>query len=340
MEQADVAQDRLPLIERLETPRSVRLANTSEEQSVSDATIKLSVVMAAHNEVGTLGEAISSVLSLDVKFELELIVVDDGSTDGSDAVIDAFDDPRLIVLRSPRRRGKGAALLSAASAASGTHLLVFDADLEYSADDIPSLVEPVARGFASVVYGTRVPGMRTAFRSFRYALGSKITTIAANLMFDAWMTDMHTCLKLMPLRTFRELSLTQLGFGLDTEITAELLRRGVRPYEVPCSYRGRSVAQGKKISPRDGLSCLAVLARVRLRGVIPQDLASRYGASLETLRVLPREETRPSALPRPVLPELEALPKSEAATVAGRRSLLRGSRSAALSCSSVRLQAR
>ena len=270
--------------ERLEAPRRIWKASTVEAHHAG-SDFKLSVAMAAHNEVRTVGEAISSVLTLDVPFEIELIVVDDGSTDGTSDVIRSFrHDPRLVTLTHPECRGKGAALLSAAGVATGSHLLVFDADLEYSADDIASLVEPVLEGTASVVYGARVPGMRTAFHSFRYALGSKVTTVLANVIFDSWLTDIHTCLKLMPLRLFRELSLSEAGFGLDTEITAEMLRRGIRPYEVPCSYRGRSVAAGKQLSPRDGLSCVKVLAQVRLRGIIDYDLAS-----LDRLRMLPGE---------------------------------------------------
>lgn len=280
MEQGESRNQGPFAIERLDTARNGWPGMSAERDTAT--TWKLSVVMAAHNEVRTIAEAISSVLRLDAHFDLELIVVDDGSDDGTDEVIRSFSDRRLVGLRREVRRGKGAALLSAATVATGTHLLVYDADLEYSADDIPALFEPVRRGEAAVVYGTRVPGFRTAFRSFRYALGSKVTTAAANLLFDAWLTDMHTCLKLVPLRLFRELTLGEAGFGLDTEITAELLRRGIRPYEVPCSYRGRSVAEGKKISARDGMGCLAVLLRVRLRGLVPYELEACDGLKVVT----------------------------------------------------------
>ena len=267
--------------ERMDGAHRPKHATPLAESHPAAAGLKLSVVMAAHNEVHTIREAISGVLALEAPFDLELIVVDDGSDDGTTEVIAAFDDPRLVRLRHGTRSGKGAALVSAAAVATGSHLLIFDADLEYSPDDIPSLVEPIMKGIAQVVYGSRVPGMRTAFQSFRYTFGSRFTTVVANVLFDAWLTDMHTCLKLLPVRLFREVAPTQRGFGLDTEITAEMLRRGIRPYEVPCSYRGRTVANGKKISARDGLECLRVLGRVRLRGLVEYDLAA-----LERPRVL------------------------------------------------------
>lgn len=229
---------------------------------------KLSVIMAARNEERTVEAAVTQVLEVRGPFELELIVVDDGSTDATLELVRAIDDPRLIVLAHPRARGKGAAVLSGVTVATGTHVLLFDADLEYAASDIPTLMQPVVDGLADVVYGARVAGMGTAFVSSRFKLGSDLTTLFANLVFDAWLADMHTCLKLVPAELFRELQLTQQGFGLDTELTGELLRRGIRPYEVACSYRGRSRAQGKKISVRDGLECLRLIVAVRLRGLV------------------------------------------------------------------------
>jgi len=228
--------------------------------------VRLSIVMPAHNEERTIAQAISLVLDQPLACWAELVIVDDGSTDATAELIGAFDDPRITVVRHPINLGKGVAVLSGASAAVGTHLLVFDADLEYSPRDIPRLVAPVMAGHADVVYGARLFGMNTLYPSFRYALGNRATTLAANVLFDACLTDLHTCLKLIPLEVFRSLSLTERGFGLDTEITAELLRQGLRPYEVPVSYSGRSRAEGKQITWRDGVRCLSVLGSVRLRG--------------------------------------------------------------------------
>lgn len=227
------------------------------------------MVMAAHNEARTIEAAVGQVLAVTGPFDLELIVVDDGSTDDTLRLLRAIDDPRLTVLSHPRSRGKGAAVLSGAAVATGTHLLVFDADLEYSASDIPALLEPIIDGSAEVVYGARVAGFHTAYQTYRFRLGAGLTTRFANLVFDAGLTDMHTCLKLVPMDLFRQLVLTEEGFGLDTELTGELLRRGLRPFEIPCTYHGRSRAAGKAISLRDGWECLKVIVRVRLRGVEP-----------------------------------------------------------------------
>lgn len=228
--------------------------------------VRLSIVMPAHNEERTVAQAISLVLDQPMPCWTELVIVDDGSTDATSELIAAFDDPRITVVHHPMNLGKGVAVLSGARVATGTHLLVFDADLEYSPRDIPRLLAPVLAGHANVVYGARLFGMNTLYPSFRYAIGNRATTLAANVLFDSCLTDLHTCLKLIPLDVFRSLSLSQRGFGLDTEITAELLRQGLRPYEVPVSYSGRSRAEGKHLTWRDGVRCLSVLGSVRLRG--------------------------------------------------------------------------
>ncbi len=227
--------------------------------------LRLSIVMPAHNEEQLIARAVQRVLAVSLPVPVELIVVDDGSTDRTFEVLQSMDHPDLSVHRHPVNLGKGTAVITGAAVATGTHLLVFDADLEYDPRDIPKLLEPVITGRATVVYGNRMFGMNTVYPSFRYALGNRVTTFAANVMFDACVSDLHTCLKLVPLREFRGLRLTESGFGLDTELTAELLRRGVRPYEVAVSYFGRSRSEGKKITWRDGIKCLSVLGRVRMR---------------------------------------------------------------------------
>jgi len=148
-----------------------------------------------------------------------------------------------------------------------------DADLEYSPTDIPLMLEPVLDGRADHVFGTRVFGLNTRYPSFRFAMGGRALTFAANVLYDSCLTDMHTCLKLVPVEDFRVLTLTEDGFGLDTELTARLIRGGVRPYEVPVSYNGRTVADGKKIAWRDGVRCLSILAKVRAERQ-PQALAT------------------------------------------------------------------
>lgn len=225
--------------------------------------MKLSILMAAYNEERSIAEVAQAVLTVDYPCEMELIVVDDGSTDRTSVLVDQLDDPRLTYHRHSRNLGKGAALLTASRLATGTHILPFDADFEYSPEDIPRLLDPIIRKRCDVVYGTRLFGFNTVYQSYRYALGNRMTTLAANLLFDANLADMHTCLKLMPLGLFRSLGLRAGGFGLDTEMTAGLLRLGIRPFEVPVSYHSRSHAEGKKITWQDGVECLRILGRVR-----------------------------------------------------------------------------
>ena len=227
--------------------------------------IKLSILMPSYNEGGTIVQAVSEILNTDFPCGIELIVVDDGSTDKTEILLSQIRDDRFIVCRHPVNKGKGAALLSAASLATGTHLLPFDADLEYAAADIPRLLGPVLSGRCSVVYGTRLFGYNTVYQSYWYARGNRLLTFLANILFNASLTDLHTCLKLIPAVMLKDLRLREIGFGLDTEVTAMLLRRGIRPFEVPVSYHGRSHAQGKKITWRDAIECVWILVRVRFR---------------------------------------------------------------------------
>lgn len=241
--------------------------------------IKLSILMPAYNEESTITQAVAEILSIDFPCEIELIIVDDGSTDGTPVSLSMLDDARVIIHRHSVNKGKGAALRSAVSLATGTHLLPFDADLEYAAEDIPRMLEPVLRGRCEVVYGARLFGCNTVYRSYRYAIGNRLLTFLANLLFDASLTDLHTCLKLVPAATMKELSVREIGFGLDTEVTALLLLRGVRPFEVPVSYFGRSHAQGKKITWRDAIKCIWILLRVRLQGAMIRGPDSRADQS-------------------------------------------------------------
>jgi hypothetical protein len=242
--------------------RPLRLS-ASRNRGRRGPTVRLSILMAAYNEQETIEQAISELLEVEYPCDMELIVIDDGSTDDTPALLAKTDDPRVVVFRHVRNQGKGAAILTAASLATGTHILPFDADLEYVPEDILKLLEPVLRGRCSVVYGVRLFGCNTVYRSYLYALGNRWLTRITNIMFGACLSDLHTCLKLMPLGMFRSIQLRETGFGLDTEISASLLRRGVRPFEVPVSYFSRSHEEGKKITWRDAFACLWILLRVR-----------------------------------------------------------------------------
>jgi dolichol-phosphate hexosyltransferase len=225
--------------------------------------LKVSILMCAFNEQRTISRAVREVLTVEYPCDIELVVVDDGSSDATADLVARIRDPRLTLCRHEKNMGKGAALRTAASVASGTHMIPFDADLEYVPEDIPRLIKPILTGRFDVVYGARLFGYNTVYHSYRYAVGNKVLTRITNVLFDSYLSDMHTCLKLMPLPVFTSLALRENGFGLDTEVTAAMLRLGVRPFEVPISYYSRSHAQGKKIKWRDALACLRVLLRVR-----------------------------------------------------------------------------
>nr|WP_269328953.1 glycosyltransferase family 2 protein [Kineosporia babensis] len=250
--------------------------------------------MPAYNEAATIRTAVNEVLSAAYPCPVELIVVDDGSTDGTAQALSTISDPRLRVLRHQVNRGKGAALRTAIQAARGNYLLPFDADLEYRAEDISQVLAPVVSGVATVVYGPRLFGWNTVYQSFRYKIGNLATTLAANVLYDSALSDMHTCIKLVPLPLLRQMSLSEAGFGLDTEITAKVLRSGHRPFEVPVHYYSRTHGQGKKINWRDGVRCLVVLARVRFAAAPPR--AERpIALRMEPPEAIRRESTEPPA---------------------------------------------
>ena len=224
---------------------------------------KLSVLMPVYNEQATLNEALKRLLDVHFPCELEVVLVDDGSSDGTADILNSYADPRLRVIRHPVNRGKGAAVRTAIDQATGDYAVMYDADLEYSPEDLPRLVEPVQSGEATVVFGTRSFGSHTAF-SFWYVMGNKLVTHAANILFNSWISDLETCYKLLPLELLRDIDVKQSGFGMEPEITAKLLSRGIRPYEVAITYRARSRAEGKKLTWRDGVEALWVLLRIRL----------------------------------------------------------------------------
>ncbi len=225
--------------------------------------MKLSVLMPAYNEAATLRTAICRVLAVEYGCEVELVVVDDGSTDDTIRLLSEVDHPDVVWHSHPVNRGKGAAIRTAAGLATGDYLIICDADLEYAPEEIPGLLRPVLAGDAEVVYGTRSFGSHTAY-SFWYVVGNKAVTMAANALFNAWISDLETCFKLLPLPLYRSLDIRSAGFGMEAEITAKLLKRGIRPYEVGISYQARTREQGKKLTWRDGVEALWILARIRL----------------------------------------------------------------------------
>jgi len=225
----------------------------------------LSILMPVFNERPTVAAAIEQVLATEYPVErIELIVVDDGSTDGTSEVLAAGEWPDNVrVLTHERNRGKGAAVRTAAAEATLPYTAIMDADLEYHPSDLTPLLEPILAGEAEVVYGTRGFASHSAF-SFWYVMGNRAVTLACNLLFNCWLADIMTCHKVMPTPVMRSLALRASGFTIEPEITAGLLTKGHRIYEVPITYRARGREEGKKLTAADGVRVLGTLLRCRI----------------------------------------------------------------------------
>jgi glycosyltransferase involved in cell wall biosynthesis len=221
----------------------------------------LSVVMPAYNEIETIEEIVRRVLA--VPLRIELIVVDDGSTDGTRERLQKLQQERgFKLILQPRNAGKGAALRAGFAQVSGDVVVIQDADLEYSPEEYPALIELICAGRADVVYGSRFLGRHRVFL-FTHYLGNKVVTFLTNVLYNTILTDMETCFKVMRVEVLRSFTLKSSGFGIEPEITAKIFKRGYRVYEIPITYDGRGYAEGKKITWRDGLVALWVLLKYR-----------------------------------------------------------------------------
>jgi glycosyltransferase involved in cell wall biosynthesis len=221
--------------------------------------------MPVFNERATVERAIEDALTAPLPVdERELIVVEDGSTDGTRQLLERHEwSDQVRLAFHDGNRGKGAAIRTALARAQGEFATVFDADLEYKANDIALILDPLVAGEANVVFGTRAWASHTAY-SFWYVVGNKAVTLATNVLYDCYISDVMSCHKAMRTELFRSLSLRERGFGIEPEIAARVLRSGERIFEVPISYRARTREQGKKLTGRDGLRVLKTLIRCRV----------------------------------------------------------------------------
>jgi glycosyltransferase involved in cell wall biosynthesis len=221
----------------------------------------LSVVMPVFNERETIEEIIRRVLAVSIR--TELIVVDDGSTDGTRDILQrlAGELPIKVVLQ-PANGGKGAALRRGFQDVTGDLVVIQDADLEYSPEEFPELIELICQGRADVVYGSRFLGRHRVFMFTHYA-GNCLLTFITNVLYNTMLTDMETCYKVMRTDVLRSMTLDSNGFGIEPELTAKIFKRHYRVYEVPITYDGRGYEEGKKITWRDGVVALWVLLKYR-----------------------------------------------------------------------------
>jgi glycosyltransferase involved in cell wall biosynthesis len=221
----------------------------------------LSVVMPVYNEIETAEEMIRRVLA--VPLRTQLIVVDDCSTDGSrELLVRLQQELPFTLLLQPQNQGKGGALRRGFEAVQGDLVVIQDADLEYSPEEFPQLIELICQGRADVVYGSRFLGRHRVFLFTHYA-GNRLLTLITNVLYNTMLSDMETCYKVMRTEVLRSMRLQSDGFGIEPEMTAKIFKRGFRVYEVPITYDGRGYEEGKKITWRDGVVALWVLIKYR-----------------------------------------------------------------------------
>ena len=223
----------------------------------------LSVIVPVYNERTTLIEIVRRMRAVDLPMDREIVVVDDGSNDGTDKVLSAIEDSTVRVLRHPGNQGKGAAIRSGLAVVRGDLVLIQDADLEYDPEDWPKLLNPVLRGRAKVVYGSRFTGERKNML-FWHWVGNRFLSLVTNVLYNTTLSDMETGYKLFDRSVIDGITIDSDRFDFEPEITAKVLRRGQRIYEVPISYNGREFDEGKKITWKDGFGALKTLLKYRI----------------------------------------------------------------------------
>jgi glycosyltransferase involved in cell wall biosynthesis len=243
--------------------------------------VKLSIIMPVYEEVATIAEIVRRVRAVrlavpagygpensdTIQFEREIVIVDDGSTDGTREYLHTLEGaPDVVVAFHERNQGKGAAVRTGLQHASGDVMVIQDADLEYDPRDYPALLQPIVEGRSKVVYGSRFRGGPTRAMFFWHMVGNRFLTLVTNILYDTIISDMETGYKVFAREVAQRLNLRSPGWGFDPEITAQILKRGYRIYEVPISYSGREFTEGKKIGWRDGLTVLWTLIKYRLSG--------------------------------------------------------------------------
>jgi glycosyltransferase involved in cell wall biosynthesis len=221
----------------------------------------LSVVMPVFNERDTIDEILRRVLAVPIR--IQLIVVDDCSTDGTrDRLQELSRTLAFTLVLQPKNGGKGSALRAGFERVSGDLVVIQDADLEYSPEEYPELIELICRGRADVVYGSRFIGRHRVFL-FTHYVGNRILTLLTNVLYNTMLTDMETCFKVMRVEVLRSMTLRSDRFGIEPELTAKIFKRGYRVYEVPITYDGRGYDEGKKITWKDGIDAVWTLLKYR-----------------------------------------------------------------------------
>jgi glycosyltransferase involved in cell wall biosynthesis len=228
--------------------------------------VRVSFLVPAYNEAATIVDVLERVTALDL--DMQIVVVDDGSSDGTADLVEGWRHGRdNVVLLRQENRGKGAAVRAAIPHANGDICVIQDADMEYDPADVPALIEPIERGVADVVFGSRLSGGKPQRAYlFWHLVGNRFLSLLTNVLYNTTLSDMETGYKAFRTEVLRSLDLRQDDFGIEPEITAKICRRKLRIYELPIAYYGRTYAEGKKITWRDGFKAIRVLLGVRLFG--------------------------------------------------------------------------
>lgn len=223
---------------------------------------KLSIIIPVYNEKITVGELLHRVVDMSISgWQKEIIVIDDGSTDGTQDILKKWVKKVHVVIKN-KNEGKGSAVTIGIAKATGNLILIQDADLEYSPSDYPILLSPFEHDQVHVVYGSRFLGGHLS-TMFVYALGNKFVTLVTNILYNTTLTDMETGYKVFDAAILKGIAIAAKRFDFEPEITAKVLRSGYQIYEVPISYFGRKFSEGKKLTWRDGVTALFILLRLR-----------------------------------------------------------------------------
>lgn len=227
--------------------------------------MKVSIVIPCYNEIKTIAQILQKVQAVDLPFAKEIVIVDDGSVDGTRDFLATLQDENIRVILHAQNQGKGAALRTGFQQATGDIIIIQDADLEYEPQEYPKLLAPILDGKADVVYGSRFAGGEShRVLYFWHSLGNKFLTLLSNMFTNLNLTDMEVCYKVFKREVVQAITLTENRFGFEPEFTAKIARRNFVIYEVGISYYGRTYAEGKKINWKDGVRAIYVILKYGL----------------------------------------------------------------------------